>query len=248
VGVAHEGDAAEPREAVGAAFRAFFDDGVQAPGERAEGVRVARVTADLAANDFEIAGHLLARVEHDALHGVQVDVEPRAAARALAHASPSATSPCDTIAFESPSRRASDPRGFLAAIASPSSVTRASTAVTTRGPSLGPRPFSSMPMRKRSAVIRSHSQYQIAPFGWEMFRQTAPPATGGINATTSPSSSVASGSTNSSFFANRTLPSRPARPATSASRWRARAPTVVTAAGTSRVTSAIPAISRRAAK
>ena len=81
IGVAHESDAAQPRERVLAARAALGGHRVEAAAQRSEGGRVPVEAADLAARRDHVASHALACVEHEPLHRVEIDVEPREIAR-----------------------------------------------------------------------------------------------------------------------------------------------------------------------
>jgi hypothetical protein len=80
--------------------------------------------------------------------GVEASDPPVSAPTARAQASPSATSPKETSALESPSRFARSPRGRLSTKRCPGPSVRARTAVTMSGPRRDPSPFSSIPTRR----------------------------------------------------------------------------------------------------
>src|SRR4051812_13875356 len=81
--VTDERNRTDARESIGAPLGALFDDRVQAPRERTEGVRITGVAPDLSADRLELAGRGFARIEDEALHRVEIDIEPRSAAGAL---------------------------------------------------------------------------------------------------------------------------------------------------------------------
>ena len=76
VRIADERDGTDARESIGAPLGSLFDNRVQAPCERPEGVRIAGVAPDLSADRLELAGRGFARIEDEALHRVEIDVEP----------------------------------------------------------------------------------------------------------------------------------------------------------------------------
>jgi hypothetical protein len=79
VGVAHEGEAPQAGEGVLAARPPLVHHRVQPPARGPERGGVAVVAAHLPAEGHDVAARLLARVEREALHGVQVHVEARPA-------------------------------------------------------------------------------------------------------------------------------------------------------------------------
>ncbi len=80
VGVAHEREPADARHLVLAARAPFDERGVQVAGKRAEAIGVEVEAADLAAERVDLGLRLVACVEREALHRVEVDVEPGEAA------------------------------------------------------------------------------------------------------------------------------------------------------------------------
>ena len=80
VRVAHEREPAHVRHVVLAPRPALDERGMQIAAERAEARAVEIEAADLAAERVDVVVRFFARVEREALHGVEIDVEARLAA------------------------------------------------------------------------------------------------------------------------------------------------------------------------